>query len=324
MALALVAGADEVRTKDGSVVLGKVVNLTGGNLKLKTTFAGELTIPWDQVVQIKTDKPLPIEMGDQGTLTATLRSPEPGQVEVLSASEEVAGKMELARITRINPPPPPPVAWHGAIRTAVTKTAGNTENTTGLLRADAVRRTERDRITLGAGWNYRETEDELTERNAYGFGKYDFFMTKRLFAYGNFRLESDEFKDLALRTIIGGGLGYQFVETDRTNFYGEAGVAYVNEDFDEAEDEDYTAGRLAYNFQHWLAKDVLRFLQAVEWLVSVEDTDDWLLNTDTSLRLKISTRWSADASVIYSHDNSPAPGTEEEDILYALGLAYEF
>lgn len=322
--ISIVAVGDEIKTTDGSVIYGEVVALTGGKLTFKTAFAGDIVIPWEQVAEIRTEKPLPIHMGEEGVLTATLRSPEAGRAEVISASEVVSGTVDLTRITDINPPPPPPVAWHGSVVVAYTQSTGNTENITGLLRADANRRTERDRLTFGALWNYKEDENELTERNAYFLGKYDYFITKRLFGYGNLRLETDEFKDLTLRTIVGAGLGYQFVETERANFFGEGGISYINENYDEAEDESFAAGRLAYSLRYWLIQDKLRFLHDLEWLVSFENSSDWLLNTDTGLRLKISDRWSANASVLFSYDNEPAPGTEEEDTIYALGLAYEF
>lgn len=322
--LCISASGDEVRTKDGSVILGEVVSLTEGKLKFKTTFAGEIEIPWDQVIQILTEKPLPVHMGEEGILNATLRSPEPGQVEVVSASEVVTGTIDLTRITGINPPPPPPVAWHGSIVAAYSKTTGNTENMTGLLKADAKRRTEKDRLTFGALWRYREEEGELAERNTSFLGKYDFFVSEKLYTYGNLRLDNDKFKDLRLRTSVGGGLGYQFVETKRADFSAETGLSYVHESYYEADDEDFVAWRAAYAFDYWLIQDLLRFLHNLEWLQSLDETDDWLVNTDATLRLKISDRWSANGSVIYTYDNVVPPGTEKEDVIYALGLAYEF
>lgn len=322
--LSAAAGADQVKVKNGSVLIGDIQNMTEGKLKMKTDFAGEITIPWEQVISIQTDKAVPIHIGEQGSLTGILESPEPGRAEIMAASEQVKGTIELSMITAINPPPPPPVKWSGSIVGAYSKTTGNTENTVATIMADTKRRTKNDRLGLGLLWRYKEDEEGITERNVTFDAKYDYFFNEKLFGYGNLRLENDKFKDLRLRTSAGAGLGYQFVETDRVKFSSEGGLSYVNEDFYVAEDDDFVAGRLAYNLDAWIIEEWLRFVQNVSWLVNLDDTGDWLLYTDTSLRLKISKNWSASAGLIYNYESDPPPGTEKEDTTYLLGLAYEF
>jgi len=323
-ALCVPAAADQVTVKNGSVIIGDILHMTDGKLKMKTEFAGEIEIPWEQVTSIKTAEPLPVELGEEGTLTAVLESPEPGKAEIIAASEDVTGTVELARVTAINPPPPPPIKWTGSIVGAYSKTTGNSHNTVATVKADTRRRTEKDRITVGFLWNYKEDENGLTERNVMFDTKYDYFFNEKLFGYGNLRLENDKFKDLRVRTSAGAGLGYQFVETKRVDFSVEGGVSYVNEDFYVAEDDDFVAGRLASDFDAWIIEEWLRFLQSTSWLVNLSDTGDWLLYTDTSLRLKITKDWSASAGLIYNYESQPAPGTAKADTTYLLGLAYEF
>jgi putative salt-induced outer membrane protein YdiY len=62
--------------------------------------------------------------------------------------------------------------------------------------------------------------------------KYDHFLTKKLYLNTSASFEKDRFKDLNLRTTIGLSLGYQFFETKLTSLSTEAGLAYINEDFD--------------------------------------------------------------------------------------------
>jgi putative salt-induced outer membrane protein YdiY len=324
LVLCVPAAADQVTVKNGSVIIGDILHMTEGKLKMKTEFAGEIEIPWEQVSAVETDETLPVVLGEQGSLNAVLESPEPGKAEIIAASEDVTGIVDLSRVTAINPPPPPPIRWTGSIVGAYSKSTGNTENTVAALKADTRRRTAKDRITVGFLWNYKEDEDGLTERNVMFETKYDYFFNEKLFGYGNLRLENDKFKDLRVRTGAGAGLGYQFVETKRVDFSVEGGLSYVNEDFYDAEDDDFVAGRLASNLDAWIIEEWLRFLQSTAWLVNLEDTGDWLLYTDTSLRLKITKDWSANAGLIYNYESEPPPDTEKEDTTYLLGLAYEF
>jgi putative salt-induced outer membrane protein YdiY len=324
LALCVPAAADQVTVKNGSVIIGDILHMTEGKLKMKTEFAGEIEIPWEQVTAIETDEALPVELGEQGSLNAVLESPEPGKAEIIAASEDVTGTVELTRVTAINPPPPPPIKWSGSIVGAYSKSTGNTENTVAAIKADTRRRTDKDRVSVGLLWNYKEDEEGLSERNLLFTTKYDYFVNEKLFIYGNLGLQNDKFKDLRVRTSAGAGLGYQFVETERVDYSLEGGISYVNEDFYDAEDDDFVAGRISSNLDAWIIEEWLRFLQSTTWLVNLDDTGDWLLYTDTSLRLRISKDWSANAGLIYNYESEPPPDTEKEDTTYLLGLAYEF
>jgi hypothetical protein len=44
-------------------------------------------------------------------------------------------------------------------------------------------------------------------------------------------IETDEFKDINLRTIAGTGLGCQIFESERMNLLVEAGTSYVNQEY---------------------------------------------------------------------------------------------
>ncbi|MGD2150830.1 MAG: hypothetical protein PVF99_09500, partial [Desulfobacterales bacterium] len=54
----LIAGnslADEVRLKNGDRLTGKVIRMEADKLILKTIYAGEISIVWQEVASIKTD-----------------------------------------------------------------------------------------------------------------------------------------------------------------------------------------------------------------------------------------------------------------------------
>lgn len=91
-----------------------------------------------------------------------------------------------------------------------------------------------------------------TENKAPGYKKYDHFFTKKWYGYAEAAAEQDEVKDLDLRYTLGVGAGYQFVESERTNFSLEGGVSYVDGNYIVAEDNSFTAGRWGLRFDHFL------------------------------------------------------------------------
>lgn len=84
-----------------------------------------------------------------------------------------------------------------------------------------------------------------TESNWIAYMKYDHFVTRKWYAYTNADFQNDKFKDIQLRSTLGIGTGYQFIESEKTNLSLEGGLTYVQTDFIVAPDDDYPAGRWA-------------------------------------------------------------------------------
>src|ERR1700744_5819065 len=68
---AQVSFADQVTLKNGDRVTGAIVKKDGNNLTIKSDLMGTVTIPWDQVTDVKSDKPLSVVLAGQ-----TAKKPE--------------------------------------------------------------------------------------------------------------------------------------------------------------------------------------------------------------------------------------------------------
>ena len=134
--------------------------------------------------------------------------------------------------------------------------------------------------------------------------------------------EKDEFKDLNLRSSIGAGVGYQFFETPLTNLSLEAGLAYVNEDFEEGVDDDYPAGRWSLDFDRYLVDKIIQFFHFHEGFIGLEDTDDFFIRTRTGLRVPVYKNIKATVQYNFDYDKSPTPGREKEDEMFIFTLGY--
>src|SRR6187455_2657593 len=67
MVVALVGrlAADQVDLIDGSIVKGQVISVEAGTVRIKTAFAGSLTIPLDQVKSLSTDEAVNVSLTGQ-------------------------------------------------------------------------------------------------------------------------------------------------------------------------------------------------------------------------------------------------------------------
>jgi len=84
-----------------------------------------------------------------------------------------------------------------------------------------------------------------------------------------------------------GGAGYQFFDTEDRSLALEGGLTYVNEDYEEEEDDSFAAGRWAVRYTEMLFGGATQFFHDHEGIVSVEDPDDMIFRAQTGLRFPL-------------------------------------
>lgn len=327
--LLLLAGpvaADEILFLNGDRLTGKIVKAEGGKLTIKTESAGDVTVDLAKVKTFSTDEPVVLKSGDT-TLRSKVSPGADGTVQVVPVEGGTAQVIALKDVAQINPPP---VKWTGSLTANALVTRGNSETENIGATFSAVRRSENDRVTLGAGYYYGRQEDEdtgdkeTTLDNWFVFGKYDYFLTKKFYLYGSFRAERDRIADLNLRLTAGVGPGYQWFETPDFNLFTEVGVAWVYEDYRDEDSKSHAAARLAYHVD-WKPHKMLTLFHNLEWLPAFyAPFADYNLNTDAGLRAAIIGAFFADLKVELRYDSTPAEGKKNEDLRFLVGVGWSF
>lgn len=321
------AGADELRLKNGDRISGKLVAMEEGTLIFKTSYAGKMSIKWEAISTMSTEAPIRVVLSDETALNGITQSAEAGKMKMKMGKIVETVSFDLMEVRAINPKPAvtePAVKTKGHVNIGLTSTRGNSDTGTQHLDGEFVARSSKNRFTIGAELNRAEDDGEKTVNNAFGSLKYDHFLTQKWYLYSSASFEKDEFKDLDLRTTLGLGAGYQFLETPITNLSLEAGLTYVNEDYDTGEDDGFPSARWALNFDRYFAKKVIQFFHFHEGFVGFEDTDDTIIRSKTGLRLPIYKKLAATAQYNLDWDKSPKPGREKTDHMYVLTLGYQW
>ena len=325
------AELDQVTFKDGSVVYGTITNMSDGSLTMQTQLGGEVKAKWAEVASIRTAKPLHLVLSDGTELKGIAAAGEAGSVQVTSPLLDQATVVKLDTVTDINPDTRP-VKYTGSVSAGASASDGNTRDRSVSLVGEFVARSKRQRFTLGASYNYAENKDGLTQRNAKGRLKYDFFLTDRLYLYANALLEGDTFQDLNLRATVGAGPGYQFIDEgdfedpyfSGLQFYAEGGVSYVSEDYKSVPDTNYVSARWSAKLDWPLAETGVSLFHYHEGYPSLERSEDIYVTTEQGVRLAVWKNFTAAAQVNWRWDNTPSPGFKRSDTLYLLTLGYNF
>lgn len=321
---ALTTAADRLTLVNGDRLTGTVVALADGELTFETAYAGTLTVDWAQVAAFESDGPLTVVFADDVRLVAPAETGDDGLLTLRSDGEAGAVVARpFAEVVAINPPEIPPWRWSGHLSAAVTASSGNTEADRTYVEGEVVARHERNRFSLAGDVNEAEEDGDTTASRRFARFGYDRFVSERWYLNGNLTATEDEFQDLALRTTVGVAVGHQFADREGYSLSAELGASYVDEEFDTAPDDDYLAARWKLDLARALTDGVEPFHDH-EILQGVEDGDDRLIRTKTGVRFSLWKSFVAAVQVNWDRDESPAPGREKDDRVWALSVGYSW
>jgi putative salt-induced outer membrane protein YdiY len=303
------ATADEVRLSNGDRLTGTVVSLADGTLTFKTPH-GDLKLPWADVAAIRIDRQLLVTTG-----TAPAR--------LMTFDSTTGAGPALADIAAIAEPAPP-VAWDGGANAGLLTTGGNTDISSLRLDGQLTARTALDRYTASGVVNRAHDSGRDTAENWTTAFAYSRFLTKRLFADANTIFTNDRFRDLDLRTALGVGLGYQVWDTPSASLSFNGGYGWVNENFDTAPDDSYSALREAVKLDLFFANKRVLAFHHHDGYFGVTGDDNLFFRAQNGLRFALAGALVSTVQLDVDYDRTPAPGRVSTDRSFAFTLGYRF
>jgi putative salt-induced outer membrane protein YdiY len=325
----LTALADEVLFKNGDRLQGRIVSMDAGELEIESTVAGTVKVPMAEVATFQTDEIAEVHFDDGTVVRQPIATGDPGSIQLAPGGMVQVQPFALDRIEEINPPPGGP-KWDLKITGAYEVNKGNTENSDAFAEVRLERETELDEFMVRARYRAKRETDEDTgnestsERRYTARTQYNFKLTPIWYGYTNASGEKDGPSDIDLRAVLGAGLGYRWFNTETTQIRFELGPSWVSENYSDATpDDNYVSSRFAWMFSRKL-KDAITLFHDMQWLLSVEDTNDQIFNTETGFRAELSDHVFAEAKVLWDWDSSPAQDSDRTDVSYIMGLGLDF
>ena len=322
--------ADEIIFTNGDHLTGKIAHLVEGKMLFKSEAIGDVTIDISKIKTFSTDDPIAVHMKDDTVLLQKIVNAETGKFGIEGAGTVKAQDFELAEISSINPPPKPVPRWTGNLSAGLTSTHGNTKAESISGSANLGKRTENDRTQVSVDYAKSKREDpdtgekDTTEDWWRSKAKYDYFFSKKLYGYVDGRYEKDAIAELDRRMIVGGGAGYQWIESEDLNFSTEFGMASLYEKFDNQTDSNSEVSiQAGYNFDKTLMKNV-KFMHNLTYYPSTEKFSDYYLTSTGEIRAYFTSTMFTTFKVIFDYDATPAIGSHKTDTKYLFGVGYSF
>ena len=326
------AFADQLSLKNGDRVSGSIVKSDGKNILVKSELIGDVTIPFDNIASITTDKPLYVGLTDGRTVVGILGATQ-DRAEIRATSGAVTISRNAITFIRSESEqkayektlnPGWTEQWTGGADLGVALTKGNSDTTNIALGVGMSRETLRDKTTVYAASIYnRDSTNGIsrTVANTIRFGvRYDRDFSKRWFGYGFTDLERNGLQDLNLRWVLGGGLGYHAIRNERTRLDLLGGLA-MNREYFKGIDNDRTSAEaqvgqtLSHQFNSRVSLKEQLFI-----FPNLSDGGEYRINFDTSLITDITKRIGWQFTLSDRYLSNPPPGLKQNDLILTTGI----
>jgi putative salt-induced outer membrane protein YdiY len=219
-------------------------------------------------------------------------------------------------------------------------TQGNSESTVVNIGASNTQTNGLHQIAFKADYNYGEavpkgaSDSEKNTENASAGAKYRNLFSDPVYAYVNGDILTDDIAGIDYRLTVGPGLGTLLRKDAVVEQSLEAGLAYVKEELTgESTADDGTVtevktedDRITLRVAHGYKRDIsatARVFQGIEWLPTIDDFGQFLLNAELGVESMMNDRLSLRVVAKNSHNSEPAEGKDENDLSVIAGIGYK-
>jgi putative salt-induced outer membrane protein len=345
--------ADQVTLKNGDRLTGTVVKSDGKELVLHTDVAGDVTLKFDAIQEIKTDAELHVTFKGGKTAVGPVTTTD-GKLEVATkTSGAVEAPKENVTLIRNDAEqqaydkslhPGLMHGWNGGINVGFSVARGNSETENLALAFNAVHPTLHDKITLYESsintTNNLSTPSTVASLQQGGF-RYDRDLKPKLFVFGAGDFMANALQFLDLRQVYTGGFGFHAIKSDRTILDFLGGLNYTHETYSNGtllvpatppnpavyesygKTNKFAALTLGEELDQKLGKSTV-LTQNLGFFPNLQQTGEYrfTFNLGTVTKIKKWLGWQNQFGDIYV--SNPPTGSKSNDVIFTTGLNIAF
>ncbi len=339
--------ADQIVLKNGDKLTGKIIKKDGDSIVIQTEFAGTVTIKWDAVEKIIADEPVNIKLSDGQLIKGTVATTEPDEEEKktkFAVETQDAGTVEIEKenviIVRNEEEQARVIAeeerlrnpsllqlWTGTADVGFSLTSGNSDTRALTAGIRGNRETSKDKISgyvnLIQASNSNSGVSVTTAQAFYGGIRYDYNLSEKTFAFASGDFEYDKPQLLNLRSVIGAGIGYKMIRSERTKLDLFGGATYNRENYSTGLKRN-SAEALFGNDLSFQLTDNVAIEQRFKAYPSLSTFGQFRALFDASVVTNLNDWLGWQVTFGDRYNSNPVSGAVSNDILFTTGLRATF
>ncbi len=321
---------DWLRLNSGEWIKGELKSLYNKEIEFKSDVLDTLFIDREDVYMFLSGRAQSVRFNDGVVLTGPVNI-SGGFVTVANTPNQYTYK-DLVSIA-------PSVdsvlsGWKAKISLGANLSKGNTEQSAYSAQASVKRRTASSRFLADLSAYRTKVEDEITKNNIRATGTYDWFYNQKLYFRPIFvEYYRDPYQNIGSKYTLGAGVGYYFIDTDKTGWDLTAGPAYQRTTFDtveegEQEQNSSSSFYLASNFEREITSRIdfnFDFRYTLAETKAGGDTQ----YANAGLEIELTDDIDFDISFVWEHVSNPIadgdgirPLNDDYKLIFALGIDF--
>jgi hypothetical protein len=338
---------------NGDQLTGHLVRADSGSVVFKSDMAGEITIPFDKVKELRSSgsfsmlkkgPPSKTNLVAQGQLNVADGNVTVTQVPpVTLAIKEVGYVVDTPTYDReVNHQLGFFHAWNGAI-TAGATIVRSTDNITSFTAGIALARLSptvdylprHTRTTFNLIETYGKATSPVIPQTIppspspvvaktsifHSDAERDWYFTPRLYALANVSFDHNFSQGLNLQQLYGGGIGWTPIQEERQQLDLKADVHYERQSFFAQPEVDLIGSIFGEAYHRDLPRKIV-FTQAAAYIPSWNNSTAYSAMATVGIALPTWKRLGASLAVTDNYLNNPSPGYKANSFQFIAGLTY--
>jgi putative salt-induced outer membrane protein YdiY len=202
-------------------------------------------------------------------------------------------------------------------------TSGNTAVTTFNMGEKLTYTTGKWMFGQSAAAIYGESDGSSTAEQYDAALRAEYSLGPHFLAFAGATWYRNTFAGITSRFVEGVGLGWRTIQAPRDTLRLDAAITSNQETNLALVQSTFAASRAGLAYKHLFGPSTA-FTETVEWVSSLEDSDDQRIVSETALTAPISRQIALKAAYVIRFDNQPEPGFKDTDRVFTTGLQIVF
>jgi len=315
------AGAGVLVLKNGDRITGEIKHIWDAEITIEPEYTDEFTVDLSAVDQVTSERRFEIEFQDGRKVLAQLAGSDEDGRQIVSTGTETI-QIALADIFELDKPEED-FDWESHVDFSTVINSGNTNTTSGLLRADSTIKVPNHRHLIDFSASHESTDDVTTKDQSLLKYDYHWFFNEPWFLSTSISGERDPIIELDHRAIVSLGIGRDIWYTPRLILSVQLGVgAQTEEIIGITEDSSVATWTLRYR-QGFLNND-FELIHDHTITHNLGGRTNTSYKTTTGVRYEITDLLYVNFTFDYDYETDPAPGVGSEDATLLVGIGAEF
>lgn len=313
--------------KNGDRISGELIVIANGEVHWQSDMAGEIAVPQLYVVGIESRDLFEVDLDGHRLLSECQLQVRSDKQQLLNCKEGVAQVSSWKLVNKVSARPLiKHDTWRhdGYVTVSAKDSAGNTTEQDLQLDLKSVSRHASNRHTVTASYGLQRQSGIKSQDDRKAEYQYDHFISDKWYVNSIASWSRNVFQDLESRTMVGGGLGYQFFDTELIRLSVEGGLGYSTEIYATDPDRRAAVFRESTDFIYRINALGLQFFHRNSFFQLFDRAGDWRLQSETGFRLPLIGRLTAQTKLKFDYANVPAADAGSLDRTWLFGVNYDW